>query len=340
MRRAITTLMFLLIAAAVAPATAEETTLDSVVRDVIKMLKAGVDEEIIVDWLDKAEMRPGSLSPDDLIALSEAEAPDPLVRRLVELSSAPAAEPGPAAAAAVVAPTPSAAPAAPATAYIPASATTGARSGGERVDFSVKYRPQTSSSESNYEKWDLYLYLDGKPLLWTTGRTTDFFLPTEVLEFQLPATPGPHVIRILQEKHTLLSKRKNKWSHEARVFPGTVEFDIAPGTRSVIDIVLDEKGPYFSAKKGPLSLRIEQGDAIVETAQTIGEPTSKWPALCEDLEVGMSEKKRESKSGQRALSECVGWASLWESVADAPGRDELRAAMEPSKYRPVPLSVK
>ena len=108
----------------------------------------------------------------------------------------------------------------------------------------------------------------------------------------------------------------------------------------MVDILVDEKGPYFSAKKGPLTLRIEQGDAIIETAKTIGEPTNKWPALCEDLEVGMSEKKRESKSGQRALSSCVDWAGLWEGVADAPDREDIRAAMKPSRYRPVPRSVK
>ena len=54
--------------------------LDPVIADVVRMLGEGVSAEFILDWLDSSDRRPGQLSPDDLIALSHAEAPPELVR--------------------------------------------------------------------------------------------------------------------------------------------------------------------------------------------------------------------------------------------------------------------
>ena len=76
----------------------EERIVNNESADVIRMLDEGVDSQFISAWLDRTDARPGELTPDDLIALSNAEAPKELINKLMEMApeTPKAAPPAPA----------------------------------------------------------------------------------------------------------------------------------------------------------------------------------------------------------------------------------------------------
>jgi hypothetical protein len=105
---------------------------DPVVAQVLKMLKGGIGEPVIVLWLDSSGQRPAAVASGDLLALHEAGASDALLKRLLELAAAAPAAAAPASTApAAAAPAatargaaaPAAAPATAASAAVAPSAT-------------------------------------------------------------------------------------------------------------------------------------------------------------------------------------------------------------------------
>ena len=77
-RRGLVALVVLLLVAG-GGVRAEES---EIVHEVVRMLQAGVEERVVLRWLDREGHYPASLSSDDLIALTEAEASDELMDRL------------------------------------------------------------------------------------------------------------------------------------------------------------------------------------------------------------------------------------------------------------------
>ncbi len=54
-------------------ASAEVTPDDPLVDDVVRMLDAGIESDLVVSWLKTGDRRPAALSADALIALSQAQ---------------------------------------------------------------------------------------------------------------------------------------------------------------------------------------------------------------------------------------------------------------------------
>jgi hypothetical protein len=289
--------------------------LDPVVADVVRMLGEGVSAELIVDWLDSSAARPGRLSPDDLIALSRAAAPPELVQRLMELSQA-AAEPPP--------------PVPPGSTELPPPAP------GTKVNvvFDIDYSPQLV--EYQLTPFDLIVYLDGQPLSWFDGWSGEGEKGHDQLVFEHELETGPHVIRLLQERHEPKSKRKGTWTHEARVFPETILLDVDALGMWSVEMYIRESGDSFASGPKPVTYSILRNNEAIVNEMKQGPSTRRWPALCEEVETAFPGKKRNSAAAGKALQGCMSWSQLWEGIEGIPDRATVREGMKTSNFRPRP----
>jgi SagB-type dehydrogenase family enzyme len=290
---------------------------DPVVADVVRMLEEGVDAGVIADWLDSGAAKPGELGADDLIALTKAEAPQDLVTKILKLAGAApeaVAEPAPPESAI------------PAPVLPPAAKTV--------VGFKIDYRP--AIVEYQTLPWDLFVYLDGEPIARASGWASHTGSHLEQKFFEKELAPGRHVIRILQEQHTLKSKRKGRWSHNARVFPTAILFDIEQAGAWSVEIMVDEEGVLMPGRRKPVDWMITRDGDLVEQGVGLGPTTHRWPLLCEELETTLSDRQRNSRSGQRMLSECLTWDSLWMDLESVPDRTTVRGGMQQSNFKLAP----
>jgi hypothetical protein len=290
---------------------------DPVVADVIRMLEEGVDPGFIADWLDSSAAKPGELTADDLIALTKAEAPEELVGKIMKMAGgAPEAIAEPAKPEAAI----------PAPAMMPGAKTP--------VGFIIDYRP--AIVEYQTLPWDLFVYLDGQPVARASGWASHTSKHLEQLFVEKELAPGRHVVRILQEQHTLKSKRKDRWSHSARIFPSAIMFDIDEAGAWRVEIQVDEESVLMPGRKKPVDWLISRDGNLVEQGVGLGPTTHRWPMLCEELETTLSEKQMDSKSGQRMLGECLTWDSLWMELETVPDRATVRGEMQQSNFKLAP----
>lgn len=282
------------------------------VDDVVRMLEQGVEPAVIEDWVDVQPAGPGPLSPDDLIRLSKAGAPDALVQRLLARSKTPPArEAAPVAAQRLAAP-----------------------EGRVPVRFVIRYEPYASFDMDDQDPLSLYVYLDGR-LLASSGSQTGWF-GDAALRIDPSITPGrtegwlapgAHEIRLMREYHGSRGRGDRKvWHHEAEVCPDVIEFEVAAGHEW--DLELSWTEPNFSSTRTPLTWRLSKDGEPVAGLEDGGTPRNEWPPLCEDLELRAAAKDKIPREIRRALDECVRWAGLWRDFVDAPPRRQLLAELE------------
>ncbi len=295
--------------------------LDPVVQDVVRMLEAGVASPLVEQWLEQSAARPGPLSANDLIALSRAEAPAELVRRLLALAAAPPSEE----------PSPPAAPARP-----PPAAEAEELAA---VEFSIRYDSWTPELEEE-GPWDLLVYLDGSPLAWTAG-VGNLFSPRSFLVFDRSLAPGRHVLRLLQERHRLVSRRKGTWRHEARVFPQPLVLEVGPGAGWRLRLEVSQGRFRFSGQRqGPVSWALERGEERVAEEQRAGPQPEDWPLLCEEVEANLDPGQKVPRLVRRMLADCVRWSQLWPGVEGVPERGAVRQELARYDFRPVPVAAR
>jgi len=322
-------------------AAAPEAALDPVVQEVLRMLHGKVSEPVILHWLATSGQRPASLGSREIVELQRAGASDPLMTRLLDLavpqlspqpSPQPAAEPSTAPAAqAAPAPAPAAAtaPAAPAAAAPPSA---GAAPHAASTHWRIAYHPNYGADD---ERWDLYVYLDGRYLAAVKAPTVSFLDPPVELDRSL--APGRHVLRVAVERH-LRKLGRSGWTHEAKLAPAALAFEIAPDAAGTVELRCETR-----LHGGPLTLRVTQGDAELARAEpAIAQPDA-WPWLCEEVAAGQAAGKgtwlrsRSSLSplgGSRSkLSSCLHWADLWPGTEAPPSRDAVRADLERRGFR-------
>jgi hypothetical protein len=289
------------------PAAAAD--LDPVVADVVRMLDEGVDTQFISAWLDRTEVNPGTLTPDDLIALSKADAPKEIVNKLLKMApegEKPAREPA-------------------------ATAPPAAAQADTIVQFVIDYRPGIIEDQSY--PWDLFVYLDGEPLSRTSGWASHSSTHMEKQFVERKLAPGRHEIRLLQEQHRVKSKKKGTWSHMARVFPTTVLFDIDSAGTWRVEIQVDEEGMLHPGRKSPVNYIVTRDGDIAEQGVDLGPATRQWPLLCEEVASRYPGTKLQSRSAQRAMSGCVRWNSLWTEMESVPDRATVREKMKAGNFR-------
>jgi len=289
------------------PATAAE--LDPVVAEVIRMLDEGVDSQFISAWLDRTDAGPGELTPDDLIALANANAPKELISKLMGMAPTPA----------------EAAPPPPKPAPPPAALSD------TIVQFIIDYRPGLIEDQTN--PWDLFIYLDGRPLARASGWAVHSDKHMEKLFVERKLAPGRHEIRLLQEQHIVKSKSKGTWTHNARVFPTAVLFDIDVAGAWQVEIQVDEEGVLHPGRKSPVNYVVTREGDIAEQGADLGPATRKWPLLCEEVETRFPGNKLQSRAAERAMGGCMSWGSLWSSMEGIPDRATVREQMKQGNFK-------
>jgi hypothetical protein len=279
---------------------------DEVVREVVRMLEAGVTGRVIVGWLDRESLNPGTLGSDDIIALTRAGASPPLMDRLMALADERNATP---------------APAAEPPAEIP-------------VEFSIRYRPYRDPEGEEDEQWHLFVYLDGKLLAWSEGRNW-LSNSRKTVEVHPHLPPGRHVLRLVQERHRRAGQ--NGWRHDARVCPDAIEFVTGrTGQRVEIQIV-EPAGLSLRGSRTFVWSLWQEGIPQDEGIDLAG-PPGDWPPLCEEIESGYAEGDKIPKRVRKQLDRCLRWDSLWPGLTEVPDRDEVRAELERFDFRPAVAS--
>lgn len=320
------------------PAATQAT--DPVVVDAVRMLEVGIDPELILSWLQSSGKRPGPLSADDVIALSEAKAPKELIQALLDLAAptarAPAAPVAPGAGAA--APATAVAPQAPPAAAVTAPAAARAQDADCcLVDFSVEYRVSEDTVGDGFEglEHDLFLYVDGYFLARFASQGN--IAAQGPIPFKARVAPGLHTIRLTRESHTQPNRKKrpNEWDHLTTVSPVAIEFEVAPGADWNMDIRWLQG--EFSLKR-PLNWRWSRDGVEVAGEQHAGAFREDWPYLCDDVEVS---RDSGAISGWRARDRrkgCVDWSSLWPPPVRTT-RVEVLAVLRQSDFQPSVTTV-
>ena len=302
------------------------------ISEIVAMLDGGLSEELIVDWLAAGDEAPERPTAEELLTLKRAGASEELLRELLRRSNPVAAEreasevdptPEPTMARDTTpaatpevrpAPTPAAA-AGPQRQSESRPAARPAAGGTAEVRVVLLYAPRFDEDEE--ETWDLFAYLDGRPLSYVPASADPLGLaagkPLE-LELELPA--GRHELRVLLERHW---QRRGRWRHAARVGEPGFSFELAAGTQAKVEVVFRQG---WGDETDPLTFRFTQGERISDLVDVGGDPES-WSELCED------------SGGEPGQGDCTGWSGLW-SEADAPPRAEVLDALARFSFRPVP----
>lgn len=276
-------------------------SIDPVTGEVIRLLGEGLSTDLVLDWLHTSGKRPTAIGADDLIALKKAGASERLVDRYLALvEAAPAA------------PAPAAAPAEPESPSGPAT-----------LEVSLDYRPRAATGAAS--DWHLFVYLDGDFLIWSPGGD-------QVLNRVIELEPGHHLVRIMQERHNLVSARKQKWEHEARACLVPIELELKPGEKHHLEL---EVVAEAAADGGVLAWRLLRGEEVSDESSARGGSFHQWPALCEEILGNIPQRKWDNRSTRNLLVGCSRWDTLWPAVADLPDRHALRKKLQAEDFRPV-----
>jgi hypothetical protein len=291
--------------------------IDPVVREVVRMLGAHVSEPVVLHWLETSGRHPAAVGSRELIELKRAGAPDKVTERLLDLAkrrtgSTPAGGGG--------AGTPGTAGSDPTSGA--ERATSHGTAGGEALlaagphgapfHWTISYHPNFLEDD---ERWDLYIYLDGRYLAWAKTPLVSFL--EKPLEFDRKLPPGHHLLRLFEERH-VRKPNTNEWENQARVAPTGFDFDIAPDTPGKVDVLVEVR-----TRGGPVQINVNQGGNEIVNAQPTMPQPEKWQPLCDEL--------------PKQRGPCRPWTDLWPGVASLPSRDDVRDQLERSNFRPDPI---
>ena len=197
------------------------------------------------------------------------------------------------------------------------------------VKFSVRYRGHREPETEEDEQWRLFVYVDGRPLAWSDGRNW-LSRAMRTVEVEQPLSSGPHVLRVVQERHW--QEGKKGWHHEARVAPEPLEFQSGDGERRV-EIQVTRPVGIGVGKRVQLAVVLD-GDQPQGEARELGGPPAEWPPLCDDLESGYDEGDKIPRWVRKELERCLRWDDLWPGLGNVPSRNEVRTELARSNFRP------
>lgn len=311
--------------------TAPGGEVDPVVADVVRMLDVGVEPALVLQWLESSGRRPAPLSADDVIALSQANAPKDVIQALLDMGSGPA---GPQPAAPAV---PGySGPATPTGTYPvqPGGTTSPAPVSGDccLVEVSIEYlSPEKIEGDNTAQPdRDLFVYVDGDFLARISPAGNIARRGPVGLKTQL--TPGPHRIRLTRELHlrTDALGRDPAWDHETAVSPAAIDLQVDPGGTYNLDLrwVQGE----FSLKR-PLSWRWSKNGTEIAGEKRTGDFSEKWAFLCEDVEASRDTGAISDWRAKDRLKGCVRWSDLW-LPGTATSRQDVLAGLQKHDFDP------
>ena len=285
-------------------ASAEVTLDDPLVGDVVRMLDAGIESDLVVSWLKTGDRRPAALSADALIALSQAKASRELIEVLLSMAAA-APMSGSAA--------DSGARATTATPEVMPPQTPAAASHNDDcclVEFSIRYQAAEDKEGEEVEQAsrDLFLYADGQ--LLTRIESQGNIASGGPVRFKAQMAPGAHTLRFTRQLHRRSkgAGKSDSWEHETTVSPSVIRFDVEPGALWQLDFNWVQS--EFSTTK-PLRWSWSRNGVEIAGEAGVGEFRERWPFLCEDVEISRDAGAIAAWRARDRQKGCVGWASLW-----------------------------
>jgi len=304
---------------------------DPVVADVVRMLDVGVEPDLVEAWVKSSGRQPRPLTADDMIALTQANAPKELVQTLLELSARPAPSPT---APAVQPPSPRTEPA-PGAAPAPATpSTTGSAASQEccMLEVSVEYKADEGyeGDRTPLPQQDLYLYVDGEFLARVTSRGD--IMPEGPTRVRTRLAQGTHTIRLTRELHVKTKDllAEPAWDHITTVNPVILTLPMDQVASYNLDIRWIES--QFTLKK-PMSWRWSRNGQQLASEKHVGESKSKWPYLCDDVEASLAEGAIADWRARDRMKGCVTWASLWLDGVES-SRQQVLEYLESHDFSP------
>ena len=308
-------------------ASAEVTPDDPVVADVVRMLDAGIESDLVVSWLQTGDRRPAALSADALIALTEARASRELIEFLLAMATAaPISGSAADSAARATTVTPEA---------MPPQIAAAASHNDDccLVEFSIRYRAAEDKDGGEVEQAsrDLFLYADGQ--LLTRIESQGDIASGGPVRFKAQMAPGAHTLRFTRQLHTRKrsSTGNDSWEHETTVSPSSISVKLEPGALWQLDFNWVQS--EFSTTK-PLRWSWSRNGVEIAGEAGVGEFRERWPFLCEDVEISRDSGAIAAWRARDRLKSCVSWASLWPGSVDTT-RAELLHSLRRFDFQPV-----
>ncbi|MDH3274703.1 MAG: hypothetical protein OEM99_09215 [Gammaproteobacteria bacterium] len=302
---------------------------DPLVNDVVRMLDAGIESDLIISWLQSGDSRPAPLSADELIALTAAKASRDLIELLLAMAPAPVA-PMSSSQDHADAPAPIASPG------VTQPSTRSAVALNDDcclVEFSIRYQAAEDKEGEEVEQAgrDLFLYADGR-LLTRIESQGNIASGAPVL-FKTRMAPGEHTLRFTRDLHSPAKGAgdSKSWEHETTVSPSIIRFELEPDALWQLDFSWVQS--EFSTKR-PLRWSWSRNGVAVAGEAGVGEFRERWPFLCEDVEISRDEGAISEWRARDRLKSCVSWASLWPGSVDTT-RAELLHSLRRFDFEPV-----
>lgn len=292
-------------------AASSTTELDPVVADIVEMLDAGVDEGVILKWLESTNRRPADVGSQGLIALTEAEASEDFVKALLTLIDEQGGEDRMMASA----PPPATPRAVESTPDVAEPAASGTVESVVRLRAKQVWVDEDEPDRPRDPPWDVFLYLDGELVAWT--RPT---LQGEPAEAMRALQAGPRELRVVLQRYEEL---RGGWQYESLAVPTLVSFEANGDQTLEIEVEMTRIWGLWRQRKdgGPLSYVIRQGDRVLAEGGGTGGDPNRWSPVCEDVEANFPGSEGIPKRFRSSMSRCLRWSELW----TGPGRFTDRA---------------
>lgn len=310
------------------PAAAAEGDFDPIVDDVVEMLRAGVDEGVITQWLQSTDRRPSDIGRQGLIALSDAGASEQLISTLLERIEGGETDTAPTQTSPRAKPVPEETQ----TAGVPATREPAGNGDSVEVIFNLSARRaivEEDEPDSPRElPWWIYLYLDGELVAWTKPS-----MRGEPVEARRVVETGQREMRVVLQRYEDL---RGGWLHESLSVPTLVTLEARPGSPIEIDVEMKRIWGLWRDRKdgGPLSYLIRQGAEVLAEHQGTGGNPDRWSPVCEDVEANFRDKDGVPKRFRNAMSRCTRWSELWTGSGSLTSREEILDHLAEYNFEP------
>ena len=298
-----------------------KTLLDPIVAQVVEMLNAGVSDGLILQWLESTGRRPVDIDSEGLIALTEAQASEPMMSRLLELVGEE--RPG-----ATMAP-PAATPTGPTLQETPsAEAADGSLEAIIRLSGKRMWVEEDEPDSPRNERWKVFLYLDGELVAWTRPDQQG-----EPVEARRVIREGRREMRVILQRY---EEARSGWNYESLAVPTLVAFDAQVGDPLEIEVDMERSWGLWRDRSdgGPLSYVIRQGVRVLGESKGAGGNPDDWQPVCEDIEANFPESQGVPRAYRSSMSRCARWADLWNGPGKETSRTEILEDLAEYDFEP------
>ena len=288
--------------------------LDPVISEVVEMLAAGVDEGVIVQWIESTHRRPIDIGSQGVIELTEAGASDELLSLLLGLVEEAVG------AVSSEIDTRVESPQSPPQGLDSVEAVF--RLGAKQV-----WTEEDEPDRPRDPTWDVYLYLDGEFVAWTRPS-----LSGEPVEVRREIEQGIRELRVVLQRY---EEMQSGWLYESLSIPTSIKFEGRPGDPVEIEIELNRIWGLWRQRRegGPLGYEILQaGEILGQHGGTGGDP-NRWQPICEDVEANFPDDTVVPRRFRNAMSRCIRWSTLWSSEGQK-SRADILTQLEKHEFRP------